>query len=101
MLKVTKKPKTPNMVWDTVNNRPLCKFCKGVIETNDETLAEKLKALGHEVTGEVDKADPEQTVSEQPEQPEQTEQEQTDADPEQTDADQAAEKATTKRRTRK
>ena len=58
MLKVTKKPKTPNMIWDAENNGPLCKFDrKGVLETNDETLAEKLKALGHTVTGEVDKVE--------------------------------------------
>jgi hypothetical protein len=58
MLKVTKKPKTPNMIWDAENNRPLCKFDrKGILETNDETLAEKLKAMGHVVTGEVDKVE--------------------------------------------
>lgn len=58
MLKVTKKPKTPNMIWDAENNRPLCKFDrKGILETNDETLAEKLKARGHVVTGEVDKVE--------------------------------------------
>lgn len=59
MLKVTKKPKTPNIIWDAANKRPLCKFDKkGILETNDETLAEKLKAMGHTVTGEVDKVDP-------------------------------------------
>lgn len=58
MLKVTKKPKTPNMIWDAKNNRPLCKFDrKGILETNDETLAEKLKAMGCVVTGEVDKVE--------------------------------------------
>ena len=54
MFKVTKKPKTPNIVWDASNNRPLCKFVKGVFETNDETLASKLKNLGHTVEGEAD-----------------------------------------------
>lgn len=58
MLKVTKKPKTPNMIWDAENKRPLCKFDKkGILETNDETLAKKLKAMGHTVTGEVDKVE--------------------------------------------
>lgn len=58
MLKVTKKPKTPNIIWDAENNRPLCKFDrKGILETNDETLAEKLKAMGHVVTGEVEKVE--------------------------------------------
>lgn len=58
MFTVTKKPKTPNMIWDAENKRPLCKFDKkGILETNDETLAEKLKAMGHTVTGEVDKVE--------------------------------------------
>ena len=35
MFTVKKKAKTPNMVWDAANNRPLCKFVKGVFETND------------------------------------------------------------------
>ena len=54
MFKVTKKAKTPNILWDTSNNRPLCKFVNGAFETNDEALAEKLKALGHTVEGEAD-----------------------------------------------
>lgn len=54
MFKVTKKPKTPNIVWDSSGNRPLCKFVKGVFETNDEQIAFKLKSMGHTVTGEVD-----------------------------------------------
>lgn len=54
MFRVTKKPKTPNMVWDSDNNRPLCKFVKGIFETNDADIAEKLKAAGHTVTGEAD-----------------------------------------------
>ena len=52
MFKVTKKPKTPNILWDASNNRPLCRFVKGVFETNDEALASKLKDLGHTVEGE-------------------------------------------------
>lgn len=54
MFKVTKKPKTPNILWDASNNRPLCRFIKGVFETNDEALASKLKDLGHTVEGEAD-----------------------------------------------
>lgn len=62
MFKVTKKPKTPNIVWDASNNRPLCKFVKGVFETNNETLASKLKDLGHTVEGEADvKDEPKET----------------------------------------
>lgn len=59
MFTVTKKPKTPNTIWDAANKRPLCKFDKkGILETNDETLAERLKARGHTVTGEVDNVEP-------------------------------------------
>ena len=54
MFKVTKKPKTPNIVWDSSGNRPLCKFVKGVFETNDEQIVFKLKSMGHTVTGEAD-----------------------------------------------
>ena len=54
MFTVKKKAKTPNMVWDAANNRPLCKFVKGVFETNDEAVSEKLKGMGYEVTGEAD-----------------------------------------------
>lgn len=54
MFKITKKVNTPNILWDASNNRPLCKFVNGVIETNDEALAEKLKGLGHTVEGEPD-----------------------------------------------
>lgn len=54
MFRVTKKPKTPNILWDASNNRPLCRFVKGVFETNDEVLASKLKDLGHTVECEAD-----------------------------------------------
>lgn len=54
MFRVTKKPKTPNILWDASNNRPLCRFVKGVFETNDKALASKLKDLGHTVEGEAD-----------------------------------------------
>lgn len=54
MFKVTKKPKTPNIIWDTSSNSPICKFMNGAFETNDERLAIKLKDLGHTVEGEAD-----------------------------------------------
>lgn len=54
MFKVTKTPKTPNIIWDASNNRPLCKFVKGVFETNDEALASELKGKGYVVEGEAD-----------------------------------------------
>lgn len=54
MFKVTKKPKTSNILWDASGNRPLCKFVKGVFETNDEAIASKLKDLGYTVESEAD-----------------------------------------------
>lgn len=57
MYVIKKKPKTPNMIWDKEHGKPLCKFEKGEIKTNDEALAKKLKALGHTVTGKADKAE--------------------------------------------
>lgn len=54
MFRVEKKPKTPNMIWDAGNNRPLCKFVKGVFETNNEALAFSLKGMGYKVEGEAD-----------------------------------------------
>ena len=54
MFRVTKKPKTPNILWDASSNRPLCKFVKGVFETNDEPLAFKLKGMGYKVEGDAD-----------------------------------------------
>ncbi len=54
MFKITKKPKTPNLIWDASSNRPVCKFVNGVFETNDEALALKLKDLGHTVEGGAD-----------------------------------------------
>lgn len=54
MLKITKKPKTPNIIWDASSNSPICKFVNGTFETNDEALASKLKDLGHTVEGEAD-----------------------------------------------
>ncbi|MCM1545138.1 MAG: hypothetical protein NC110_07565 [Ruminococcus sp.] len=54
MFKVTKKPKTPNMLWDKADNVPLCKFVNGIFETNDTVLADKLKAVDYKVDGEAD-----------------------------------------------
>lgn len=54
MFRVTKKPKTPNILWDASHNRPLCKFVKGVFETDDEELAFSLKGKGYKVEGEAD-----------------------------------------------
>lgn len=54
MFKITKKPKTPNLIWDASSNRPVCKFVNGVFETNDEALSLKLKDLGHTVEGGAD-----------------------------------------------
>lgn len=52
MFKIQKTPKTPNMIWDEENKKPLCKFVKGQLETNDEVLAKRLKDMGYEVSGE-------------------------------------------------
>lgn len=50
MIQVTKKPKTPNMVWNAEKSCLLCKFVGGVLKTEDKKLADRLKALGHGVT---------------------------------------------------
>lgn len=52
MFLVKKKPLTPNTVWDGDNGKSLCRFEKGIFETNDQAVADKLLALGYEVTGE-------------------------------------------------
>lgn len=54
MFTVKKIPKTPNILWDAAAKTPLCKFVNGVLETNDAVLADKLKGMGYEVTGETD-----------------------------------------------
>jgi hypothetical protein len=54
MFTVKKIPLTANTLWDEKNKKPLCKFNKGILETNDVELVEKLKELGYEVTGESD-----------------------------------------------
>lgn len=51
---VTKKPLTANTIWDAKAGKPLCRFDKGVIHTDDDELATKLKALGHTVTENAD-----------------------------------------------
>lgn len=53
MFTITKKPKTANMLWDAEHNKPLCQFDeKGMLVTDDATLADKLKSLGYGVEGE-------------------------------------------------
>lgn len=55
MFTIKKKPLTPNIIWDGSAGKPLCNFGhKGTITTNDRELAEKLAALGHEVTGDAE-----------------------------------------------
>lgn len=55
MFTIKKKPLTPNIIWDGSAGKPLCNFGrKGTITTNDQELAEKLAALGHEVTGDAE-----------------------------------------------
>lgn len=51
MYVVSKKPNTPNIVWDTVNKVPLCKFVNGHFETDNKKVADALKVKGHTVTG--------------------------------------------------
>ena len=51
MFKVTKKPKTSNVLWNADDNRPLCRFVNGAFETDDENLALKLKDLGYAERG--------------------------------------------------
>ena len=98
MLTVTKKPKTPNTIWDAVNKRPLCKFDKkGILETNDETLAERLKAMGHTVTGEVDNVEPDSEDNGKDESAD-SETPESDAGESKTDGEADAEKTTAKGR---
>lgn len=54
MFTVKKKAKTPNIIWDEKNKKPLCKFKDGIFKTNDKLLVEKLKSMGHDVSGEPD-----------------------------------------------
>lgn len=64
MFIVTKKPKTPNIIWDNAAKKPLCKFVKGKYETNDKAIADKLKGMGYIVEGEVDETLDEMKVDE-------------------------------------
>lgn len=54
MFTVTKKAKTPNMVWDPETKTVIARFTKGVFTTSNEALAEKLAGMGHTVTGAAD-----------------------------------------------
>ena len=49
MYKVTKKPNTPNIVWNADSKAPLCRFVKGRFETDDKKIADALKAKGYTV----------------------------------------------------
>lgn len=72
MFTVKKIPKTPNILWDAAARKPLCRFVKGKLETNDEALADKLKGMGYEVTGEAD-APADESPAENPNKEEQPE----------------------------
>lgn len=43
--------KKSGIVWDTKRNKPLIKFVDGKAETADETVAERLRAMGYTVEG--------------------------------------------------
>lgn len=73
MLTVKKIPKTPNILWDAAAKKPLCRFVKGKLETNDEALADKLEGMGYEVTGEADAPEGAGPPAENPDKEEQPE----------------------------
>lgn len=50
--------KKNGVVWDGENNRPLATFKDGVFRTEDQSVAEKLKALGFAVEGDFAEPDP-------------------------------------------
>jgi|GEM_PF-2928728 len=53
MFRIRKQLHTPNMIWNPAVGKPLCKFDDtGTIETDDIELADRLKEMGHEVSGE-------------------------------------------------
>ena len=51
---INKKPLTSNILWDKEKGCQLCKFVNGRFETNDTELAEKLRDMGYEISGEPD-----------------------------------------------
>lgn len=107
MFTVKKKPLTPNAIWDVESNKPLCKFVKGELKTNDAALVKKLAAMGHTVSGEADATATEQIEQVKPQKEEAPTGEESQADePEQestgeADATAPAAATTTKRRSRK
>ncbi len=65
---IKKKPLTSNILWDKEKGVQLCKFTEGKLETSDSELAEKLRDMGYEVSGETDegqKSDEEQKPDEE------------------------------------
>lgn len=117
MFTIKKKPLTPNIIWDSSAGKPLCNFGhKGTITTNDRDLAEKLAAMGHEVTGEAEapaqqepeqqddgaeNAQPEETAAPEPEKEPQAQAEQPGETAAEAPAQQAAAPTTKGRRNRK
>ena len=51
MFKITGKEN--GVIWDTINNKPLIKFKKGVAVTKDKEVAEQLKTMGFIVENEI------------------------------------------------
>ena len=49
--------KKNEIVWDAETNSPLIRFTDGVAETDNTTIANKLKNLGYKVEGESEKID--------------------------------------------
>ena len=117
MFTIKKKPLTPNIIWDGSAGKPLCNFGhKGTITTNDRDLAEKLAAMGHEVTGAAEapaqqepeqqddgaeNAQPEETAAPEPEKEPQAQAEQPGETAAEAPAQQAAAPTTKGRRNRK
>ena len=52
MFKITGKEN--GVIWDTINNKPLIKFKKGVAVTKDKEVAEQLKTMGFIVENETE-----------------------------------------------
>lgn len=46
--------KENGVIWDTINNKPLIKFKKGVAVTKDKEVAEQLKIMGFIVENETE-----------------------------------------------